>query len=263
MANNEVFVSDIFYIGHYDDVVTGLPQYCDLAVKYMSPNGNPMKFDVPCGYCTWYYYLDEISDKIIENSVDDIAKNKDKLPLKYMQIDDGWQTGNTYDPSIRDEKGMRRFRGDFWEYGKEKFPEGMIEITRAAKEAGLKLGIWFAPDSENNYALIDRDISVLKKAYDEWGVRFFKLDMYWIESDENKRQFMKLLNAVYSFGDDVAVQLDVTRDKRINYLCGKEYGSIFVENRSTLGQNAYPTAFCEAYGDFLNIFPQQDFSLSL
>jgi alpha-galactosidase len=185
------------------------------------------------------------------------------IGVDIVQIDDGWQTGNTYDPSIRDEKGMRRFRGDFWEYGKEKFPEGMIEITRAAKEAGLKLGIWFAPDSENNYALIDRDISVLKKAYDEWGVRFFKLDMYWIESDENKRQFMKLLNAVYSFGDDVAVQLDVTRDKRINYLCGKEYGSIFVENRYTLSQNAYPYRVLRSLWGFSKYLPTTRFQFEL
>ena len=185
------------------------------------------------------------------------------IGVDIVQIDDGWQTGNTYDPAIKNEKGMRRFRGDFWEYGKEKFPGGMIEITRAAKDAGLKLGIWFAPDSEDNYALIDRDISVLKKAYDEWGVRFFKLDMYWIESKENKEQFLKLLKAVYSFGDDVAVQLDVTRDKRINYLCGKEYGSIFVENRYTKSVNAYPYRVLRSLWGFSKYLPSTRFQFEL
>ncbi len=185
------------------------------------------------------------------------------IGVDIVQIDDGWQTGNTYDPAICNEKGRRMFRGDFWDYGKTKFPYGMEEITYAAREAGLKLGIWFAPDSDENYALIDRDISVLKKAYDEWGVRFFKLDMYWIESNENKEQFLKLLRAIYSFGDDVAVQLDVTRDKRINYLCGKEYGSIFVENRYTKSTNAYPYRVLRSLWRFSKYLPTTRFQFEL
>ena len=185
------------------------------------------------------------------------------IGVDIVQIDDGWQTGNTYDPAIRNEQGKRIFRGNFWDYGKEKFPNGMGEITSAAREAGLKLGIWFAPDSDENYALINRDIAVLKKAYDEWGVRFFKLDMYWIESNENKEQFLKMLKAIYSFGDDVAVQLDVTRDKRINYLCGKEYGSIFVENRYTKSTNSYPYRVLRSLWRFSKYLPTTRFQFEL
>lgn len=185
------------------------------------------------------------------------------IGVDIVQIDDGWQTGNTYDPAIKNEQGRRCFRGEFWEYGKEKFPCGMEEIAHAATDAGLKLGIWFAPDSENNYALIERDIAVLKKAYEEWGVRFFKLDMYWIESSENKDQFLRLLSEVYSFGDDVAVQLDVTRDKRINYLCGKEYGSIFVENRYTKSVNSYPYRVLRSLWRFSKYLPTTRFQFEL
>lgn len=192
----------------------------------------------------------------------EIESAKD-IGVDIVQIDDGWQTGNTYDPAIKNEQGRRCFRGDFWEYGKEKFPNGMEEIASAAKDSGLKLGIWFAPDSDDNYALIDRDIAVLKKAYDEWGVRFFKLDMYWIESNENKEKFLKLLGAVYSFGDDVAVQLDVTRDKRINYLCGKEYGSIFVENRYTKSTNSYPYRVLRSLWRFSKYLPTTRFQFEL
>ena len=163
-----------------------------------------------------------------------------EIGVDIVQVDDGWQVGQTASPKIRNALGRRCFRGDFWEVDSERFPNGMKEIGDAARAAGRKFGIWFAPDSEDNYALLERDIAVLKRAYDEWGVRFFKLDMYWIESNENRDRFLKLLNAVYSFGDDVSVQLDVTRDKRINYLCGKEYGSIFVENRYTKSANSYP-----------------------
>ena len=186
-----------------------------------------------------------------------------EIGVDIVQIDDGWQMGQTYDPSILNEQGRRTFRGDFWEVDPNRFPGGMTEITDAVRAAGLKLGLWFAPDSENNYALLERDIAVLKRAYEEWGVRFFKLDMYWIESNENRDQFLRLLEAIYSFGDDVAVQLDVTRDKRINYLCGKEYGSIFVENRYTKSANAYPYRALRSLWLFSKYLPTTRFQFEL
>lgn len=186
-----------------------------------------------------------------------------EIGIDIVQVDDGWQTGSTGDPNIWNELGRRTFKGNFWDLSESKFPNGLNEVTKAARDSGLKLGIWFAPDSENNYTLIDRDISVLKKAYDEWGVRFFKLDMYWIESKENNEQFLKLLKAVYSFGDDVAVQLDVTRNKRINYLCGKEYGNIFVENRYTLSQNAYPYRALRSLWSFSKYLPTTRFQFEI
>ncbi|MBQ8432753.1 MAG: alpha-galactosidase [Clostridia bacterium] len=186
-----------------------------------------------------------------------------EIGVDIVQIDDGWQTGHTYDKANLNEQGRRIFRGDFWEFDPERFPGGMTEITAAVHEGGLKLGLWFAPDSENNYAYLERDLSVLKKAYAEWGVRFFKLDMYWIESNENKEQFLKLLKTIYSFGDDVAVQLDVTRDQRINYLCGKEYGSIFVENRYTKSANAYPYRVLRNLWSFSKYLPTTRFQFEL
>ena len=186
-----------------------------------------------------------------------------EIGVDIVQIDDGWQTGETYDPIILNEQGRKRFRGDFWEYGKKKFPGGMTEITDAVNAAGLKLGIWFAPDSEDNYALLERDIAVLKKAYFEWGVRFFKLDMYFIESKKNQEQFLKLLKTIYSFGEDVAVQLDVTRDMRINYLLGKEYGSIFMENRYTKGATFYPYRTLRSFWEFSKYLPTTRFQFEV
>ena len=48
------------------------------------------------------------------------------------------------------------------------------------------------------------------------------------------------MERIYAFGPDVAVQLDVTRDARINYLCGRRYGTVFVENRYTKTRTFYP-----------------------
>ena len=64
--------------------------------------------------------------------------------------------------------------------------------------------------------------------------------MFWVLSDADRDRFLELLRTIYSFGDDVAVQLDVTRNARMNYLCGRQYGTVFVENRYTAKGNSFP-----------------------
>ena len=163
-----------------------------------------------------------------------------RLGVDIVQIDDGWQTGSTADVTRRDAQGRREFLGDFWEPDKSKFPNGMREMTEAAQAYGIRVGMWFAPDSHNGFALLERDKAVLRKAYEEWGIRFFKLDMFWILSDTDRDRFLELLREIYSFGEDVAVQLDVTRNARMNYLCGRQYGTVFVENRYLRSGNSFP-----------------------
>ncbi len=170
-------------------------------------------------------------DRVCESFVlEEIAAAKE-MGIDAMQIDDGWQKGNTANPAIFDETRHRAFKGDFWELSKERFPGGMKLVTDTAMKAGIKIGLWFAPDSHDDYALLERDISVLERAYREWGVRFFKLDMYWIHTRTERDRFLELIRGIYAFGDDVSVELDVTRDIRVNYLFCKEFGTVFVENR--------------------------------
>ncbi len=163
-----------------------------------------------------------------------------EIGVDVVQIDDGWQVGRTDDLTRRDAQGRREFLGDFWELDKTRFPEGMREITDYAQQKGIRVGMWFAPDSHDGFAQLERDAAVLHKAYAEWGIRFFKLDMFWIMSDTDRDRFLKLLQAIYSFGPDAAVQLDVTRNARLNYLCGKQYGTVFAENRYLRSGNYFP-----------------------
>ncbi len=164
----------------------------------------------------------------------------EEIGIDIVQIDDGWQKGSTADTTQRDEFNRRIFKGDFWEINKEKFPNELKCITEYAASKNLKTGMWFAPDSHDDFALLDRDTAVLKKAYDEWGIRFFKLDMYWINTIKERDRFLKLLENIHSFGNDVSVQLDATRDLRINYLCGHKYGTVFIENRYAKWGSFFP-----------------------
>ena len=117
--------------------------------------------------------------------------------------------------------------------------ETVLSIIKDS-DKNIKVGLWFAPDYHDEYSLLERDTAVLKKAYDQWGFRFFKLDMFFIETPTETERFLQLLKNIYSFGDDVSVQLDVTRFARNNYLCAREYGTIFVENRYTKSANSFP-----------------------
>lgn len=167
----------------------------------------------------------------------DEAKN---LGIDIVQVDDGWQMGDTAWVSERDEQKRRTFKEGYWDVNYERFPNELTPVTEYAKSHGIRLGMWFAPDSRNNFEHFERDFKVLEKAYKEWGVRFFKLDMYWVDNDFERDCMLKLLEKIHALGKDVTVQMDVTRYSRLNYLCARQYGTVFVENRYTYTANSFP-----------------------
>ena len=162
-----------------------------------------------------------------------------RIGLDIVQIDDGWQMGDTAWKSERDSFG-RTFGEGYWDCNHERFPEELRPMVEYAAARGMQTGMWFAPDWRDGYAHFERDIAVLKKAYEEWGIRFFKLDMYYVCNEADKAAMLKMLAFIYSLGNDVTVQMDVTRGSRLNYLCGRQYGTVFVENRYTGSGNSFP-----------------------
>lgn len=165
----------------------------------------------------------------------------ERLGVDIVQIDDGWQINGTVTQAPRNAEGFRDFSAkDSWEINAARFPEGLRVITDYAAGKKILVGMWMVPYSWNEFETLERDIAVLRRAYDEWGIRFFKLDMYQVTSERGKVRLLDLIRAIYSFGDDVSVQMDVTRHDRLNYLCGAEFGTIFAENRYTMLANYFP-----------------------
>jgi len=162
------------------------------------------------------------------------------IGVDIVQIDDGWQEGDTLFEAKRDEWGYRQYKPYYWVVNKQRFYKGIAEVTEYAREKGIKVGMWFAPYSTNHAEQLEFDKNFLKTAYFEWGIRFFKLDLYLVESHEDQERMLNILNYIYSFGKDVSVQMDVTRHSRLDYLCGREFGTIFVENRFTKTANYFP-----------------------
>ena len=200
-----------------------------------------------------------VCEAFIEKEIEAAAE----IGLDIVQIDDGWQAGNTLWPIGRDERGNRVFDGPCWDLNTERFPRGIKPLADLAESKGMKIGMWFAPSSHNCFAHLERDKEVLTRGYNEYGARFFKLDMYQAEDKAHVEKMLELLKHVYSLGDDVSVQMDVTRYERLNYLCGREYGTIFVENRYTKYATTFPHRVLRNLWDISRYQPSNRFQFEL
>lgn len=178
-------------------------------------------------------------DVVTEEFVRTEIEWAERLGVDVVQVDDGWQP---LAPTIRDENGWYVFAGDYWQVKTQAFPHGIESITPYATERGVKTGLWFAPHSRNDLEYFDRDLAVLRRAYEEWGFRYFKLDMLQLNSVSQCRRAEEFFSEVIGLGEDVTVELDVTASRRLGYLTSAPYGTLFVENRYTAWANYYPHA---------------------
>lgn len=124
---------------------------------------------IPTGWCSWYYYYQNISEDSILQNLNAAARYFRKTGLKYIQIDDGFQ----------------RFAGD-WETN-EKFPHGHRWLVDQIHKKGFLAGLWVAPFAVAESSSVFRDHpdwllrderDSLKEffANDWWGGRIYSLD---------------------------------------------------------------------------------------
>ena len=92
-----------------------------------------------------------------EDKLSPLLKDTQDLGADLFLLDDGW-FGNKY-PRNDDSHGL----GD-WEVNKAKLPDGIAFLTGAAKENGVKFGIWVEPEMVNPK-------SVLYEKHPDWIVK--------------------------------------------------------------------------------------------
>lgn len=192
------------------------------------------RVDLPTGWCSWYYYGPKISqEKILENMQQAKAH---KLPIKYIQIDDGWQ----------------KCYGD-WE-ANEEFSMGMKALAERIKEAGFTPGIWVAPflfaaESETfkNHPeffiknekgeflpnrLIDFSVKGARKwLYDlahklsvEWGYRYIKIDLVSYRLAFNGYS-KKGFNALKNFREAIKIMRSAVTEDTVFMTCTSPLGA--------------------------------------
>jgi hypothetical protein len=114
-----------------------------LKIKYFQPIDKTRFALPPSGWCSWYFYYQEINEDEVKRNADWIAENLKDYGAVYVQLDDGWQgTGH----------GLGENRD--WTTIDKRFPSGMDRLARHIKSLGLKPGIWLAPHGQSNESVV-------------------------------------------------------------------------------------------------------------
>lgn len=175
-----------------------LVEYADIAAEKMGVGDLKVDKNVT-GYCSWYYYYFNPTEKQFIESVKAIAEHKDAYPAQYMQIDDGYQASY----------------GD-WLDRNENWPTPLKDTVKMVNNLGFEAGIWTMPfladtksklftehpdwfvkdlkgnpwyvcgwceEPHNHWACLDfsrKEVQdYTRNLYEtlyEWGFRYFKLD---------------------------------------------------------------------------------------
>ncbi|MDC5703775.1 alpha-galactosidase [Vibrio europaeus] len=101
--------------------------------------------DSPLGWCSWYAYYAEVTEKNIHANVEQMREHL--KPFDYVLLDDGYQA----------------FMGD-WLTPSDKFPSGIKSVLREICSNGKKPAIWLAP-------FIAQPESEIFRNHPDWFVR--------------------------------------------------------------------------------------------
>jgi len=101
----------------------------------------------PVGWCSWYHYFDKVTEADIVDNVAAIVRQRERLPLDFVQVDDGFQAQV----------------GD-WFKTKPTFASGLPWLAAHIRQQGLTPGLWLAP-------FIVRSDAELNRLHPEWFLR--------------------------------------------------------------------------------------------
>ena len=194
-------------------------------------------------------------------------KTAGELGADIVQIDDGWQSGITSNSKLQQGgvfEGYYTFDQNFWQVNRNKFPNGLQCIAQNAAEKGVRLGLWFSPDSSNDFANWEKDTAVLLHLYRDFHISCFKLDGVKIRNKTAERNYIRFLTAVNKeSGGGISFNQDITAEDRLGYLYQKQFGTLFVENRYTDWGNYYPHNTLKNLWSLSKYFPVNKFQFEV
>jgi len=168
------------------------------------------------------------------------------LGVDMIQIDDGWQSGATSN-SIRAEssggvwEGFYAAQENFWAVNPERFPDGLEPLVQAAREKGMRFGLWFAPDSSSGFAHWRRDADTVLRLHRELDIGYIKIDGVKLRSKTGERNLKAFFHDVLAeSAGHIVFDLDVTAEVRPGYFGLMQPGPLYVENRYTDWRKYWP-----------------------
>ncbi len=166
-----------------------------------------------------------------------------ELSADVVQIDDGWQHGRTAN-SIETSgvwEGFREADPAFWEVRPDRFPQGLQPLMQRARDLGMQFGLWFAPDSADEFGNWKQDAECILAFHRSLGVRYIKIDGVKAVTKKGERNLRRFFDRVLEeSGGEIVFDLDVTAGIRPGYFGMINVGPIFVENRYTDWFNYWP-----------------------
>lgn len=183
--------------------------------------------------------------RISENFLKLEIEAASRLGADVIQIDDGWQYGTTANSVNRSNNGVWEdfwaANQAFWSHHPDRLPNGLAPLIASARQKGLKFGLWFAPDSTNDFANWSLDAATIVNFYRELGINFIKIDAVKLRSKAGERNLGLFYKTVMEeTGGEVVFDTDVTAEVRPGYLGQLATGPIFIENRYTDWHNYFP-----------------------
>ena len=126
LEEGERISSDWMLLSFYEDMVEELPAYSRFVKEF---NRFENRYQAaPVGFCSWYYYMENINERMITENLETIDRIRDRVPMEVFQIDSGWGYGN--------QNGAVK---------EELFPKGMKAYAELIRSHGLRPGIWLSP----------------------------------------------------------------------------------------------------------------------
>jgi alpha-galactosidase len=169
------------------------------------------------------------------------------LGVDVCQVDDGWQKGITANSSQAAKGGVWNgfWAADpqFWTPHPQRFPNGLESTIAEAKAKGMAFGLWFAPDSSNDFANWEKDAAVMIDFYQRYGIRNIKIDGVKAHTKAAEIKLQKLLQRIrMETQGELAIDLDVTAEVRPGYFGAIQVGPLYLENRYTDWRAWFPHA---------------------
>jgi len=121
-----------------------LAEYAEAVAR---ENGARVPLHTPVGWCSWYHYFDKVKENDLTANLAAVAKERDRLPLDFVQLDDGFQAQV----------------GD-WFQTNSKFPRGLHWLAEQIRARRHTPGLWLAP-------YIVRSDAKLLRQHPDWFLR--------------------------------------------------------------------------------------------
>ena len=185
-----------------------------------------------------------------------------KFGFTHYMIDDGWQEGHSMNSAQKGDKLWDQWSLKDWQPNKRRFPTGFDNIIKRADSLNIKMGLWFHPSNENEYANWEQDAHILIDLYNQFGIQYIKIDGVKLptkKADINLRLFFDRVLEKTNY--QIVFNLDATAGNRYGYHYNNDLGNIFLENRYTDWTTYYPYRTLRNIWMLSNYVPAQKIQL--